>query len=106
MTSHHIRPAPPFQPPPDLDPTSFNLHYLRATTYLSLGRHPQALTDFSTLLVLKPDFHQARLQRGRILAKEGEFEEARREVGGWLGSEKGRGDEEGEELVSARERDG
>jgi len=34
------------------------------------------------------------------LAKEGEFGEARVEVRGWLGSEKGRGDEEGEELVS------
>jgi hypothetical protein len=58
------------------------------------------LTDFSTLLALKPDFHQARLQRGRILAKEGEFGEARVEVEGWLASDKGRGDEEGVELVS------
>jgi DnaJ family protein C protein 3 len=84
----------------DLDPTSFNLHYLRATTYLSQGRHQLALTDFTKLLQLKPDFHQAHLQRARILAKEGDFEQAQKELGVWLKTDKGKGDEEAKELVS------
>lgn len=86
--------------PPDLDPQSFNLHYLRATTYLSQGRHQLALSDFSRLLQLKPDFHQAHLQRARILTKEGEFEEAQDELKGWSDSEKGKKDDEAKDLVS------
>lgn len=52
------------------------------------------------MLQLKPDFHQAHLQRARILAKEGEFEEAQDELKGWLDSEKGKKDDEAKDLVS------
>ena len=35
------------------------------------------------------------------MAKEGEFEQARLELGEWLGSDKGRGDEEGQGLAAS-----
>jgi DnaJ family protein C protein 3 len=71
---------------------------LRATTYLSQGRHAQALSDFSTLLTLKPDFYTAHLQRSRILSKEGQFSQALEALGKWLQSPKGKADGESKEL--------
>ncbi len=57
-----------------LDPTSFGLHYKRAISYLSLGRHTQALQDFDNILELRPDYYQAYYQKAKIYAKEGQFD--------------------------------
>ncbi|KAJ9113203.1 hypothetical protein QFC22_006042 [Naganishia vaughanmartiniae] len=64
----------------ELDPQSFNLHYLLATTQLHQGKHSQALASFSKLLELKPEFIQAHFQRAKILAKDGSLESAKKEV--------------------------
>lgn len=86
----------------DLDPTSFRLHLSLAQTQLSLSRHPAALQSFSRLLELQPTYNQAHLWRGKILAKEGEFEKAREEVDRWeKGGAGGDAEEEGKELVGS-----
>lgn len=64
----------------ELDPHSFNLQYLLATTQLHQGKHSQALASFSKLLELKPEFIQAHFQRAKILAKDGSLEDAKKEV--------------------------
>jgi hypothetical protein len=51
------------------------------------------------IIRLNPKFHQARLQKGKILAKEGLFEEGRDEVGMYL-KEIEKRDENAVELVS------
>lgn len=86
----------------ELDPTSFRLHLSLAQTQLSLSRHSAALQSFSKLLELQPSYYQAHLWRGKIYAKEGEFEKAREEVGKWEeGSGGGEGEEEGKELKTS-----
>lgn len=73
-----------------MDPQSFNLQYLLATTHLQQGKHTQALSSFSKLLELKPDFIQAHLQKAKILSKEGNFEAAKAEVQEFLKGMKGK----------------
>lgn len=55
-------------------------YYKRATAYLSLGRSSAALDDFDRILQLNPAFVQAHYQKAKVLAREGEFEEAGREL--------------------------
>ncbi|KAI5449980.1 hypothetical protein NCC49_003871 [Naganishia albida] len=76
----------------ELDPQSFNLQYLLATTHLQQGKHSQALSSFSKLLELKPDFIQAHLQKAKILTKDGSFEAAKKEVQEFLKGMKGKGE--------------
>jgi DnaJ family protein C protein 3 len=64
----------------DKDPANYVSYYRRATTYLSLGRNSAALEDFTTILSIKPDFHQALLQRGKIYAKEGNLDLAKADL--------------------------
>lgn len=78
----------------ELDPQSFNLQYLLATTHLQQGKHSQALSSFSKLLELKPDFIQAHLQKAKILTKDGSFEAAKKEVQEFLKGMKGKGEVE------------
>lgn len=78
--------------PTELDPQSFNLQYLLATTHLQQGKHSQALSSFSKLLELKPDFIQAHLQKAKILTKDGSFEAAKKEVQEFLKGMKGKGE--------------
>jgi tetratricopeptide (TPR) repeat protein len=42
----------------DLDPNSYVNYYKRATAYLSLGRHAQAIEDFDNILRINPSFAQ------------------------------------------------
>lgn len=42
----------------DLDPNSYVNYYKRATAYLSLGRHAQAIEDFDSILRINPSFTQ------------------------------------------------
>ncbi|TIA83937.1 hypothetical protein E3P98_00544 [Wallemia ichthyophaga] len=64
----------------DADPSSYLSHYKRATAYLSLGRNSAALNDLETVLELQPSFEQARIQRARILLKDGEYHQAKAET--------------------------
>lgn len=51
-------------------------YYKRGTVYLALGKARFALLDFDKVLELKPDFNAARIHRGNILLKQGEFDDA------------------------------
>lgn len=82
----------------EIEPTSYVNYYKRATAYLSLGRSTSALDDFERILQLNPSFSQAHYQRAKILAKEGEFEKADKELK-LFG--KSKSDPEAEELVSS-----
>lgn len=44
--------------------------------YLALGKHKSALEDLNEVIVKKPDFLAARLQRGSVLLKQGRLDEA------------------------------
>ena len=81
----------------EIEPTSYVNYYKRATAYLSLGRSTSALDDFERILRLNPSFSQAHYQRAKILAKEGEFEKANKELKAFG---KSKSDPEAEELVS------
>jgi DnaJ family protein C protein 3 len=48
------------------DPENYLTVFQRGATYLSLGRRSQALDDFDRVLLLKPDFESALLQRARL----------------------------------------
>ncbi|KAH9928916.1 uncharacterized protein B0H18DRAFT_1117733 [Fomitopsis serialis] len=59
-------------------PADYLLYYKRATAYYSLSRHQAALADFDKVLSLtSQSFDKAYLMKARILAKEGQFTEAR-----------------------------
>lgn len=58
------------------DPLNYMTYYRRATVYLALGRSKAALKDLHKVVELKPDFIAARLQRGNVLLKQGELDEA------------------------------
>ncbi|WVQ83932.1 hypothetical protein IAT38_006076 [Cryptococcus sp. DSM 104549] len=79
----------------ELDPTSHANYYKRATAYLSMGRHSAALDDFDHILRINPGFAQAHLQKAKILAKEGQFQEAQSELKAYG---KSKSDPEAEEL--------
>ncbi|XP_063786829.1 dnaJ homolog subfamily C member 3-like [Pseudophryne corroboree] len=61
----------------DGDPSNYLTYYKRAAVYLAMGKFKSALPDLSKAIALKPDFLAARLQRGNILLKQGDTEEAR-----------------------------
>ncbi|TPX53800.1 hypothetical protein SeMB42_g00592 [Synchytrium endobioticum] len=61
-------------------PSSYLTYFRRAATYLQLGRNEAALSDFTKVLELKPDFTQALLQRGKLLSREGQFTDAVRDL--------------------------
>jgi DnaJ homolog subfamily C member 3 len=55
------------------DPLNYLAIFQRGATYLSIGRNAQAGADFDKVLILKPDFEGALLQRARIKAKSGDW---------------------------------
>ncbi|KAK3320090.1 hypothetical protein B0T19DRAFT_280589 [Cercophora scortea] len=61
------------------DPSNYLTFFKRATTYLSLGRTPQATDDFNKVLSLKPGFEGAHAQLGKIKARSADWAGARRE---------------------------
>eukprot|EP00079_Xenopus_tropicalis_P034294 XP_017948065.1 PREDICTED: dnaJ homolog subfamily C member 3 isoform X1 [Xenopus tropicalis] len=61
----------------DGDPNNYLTYYKRAAVYLAMGKFRSALPDLSRAIQLKPDFLAARLQRGNILLKQGDVQEAR-----------------------------
>jgi DnaJ homolog subfamily C member 3 len=55
------------------DPNNYLTFFKRGATYLSLGRITQAQQDFEKVLILKPGFEGALLQRGKIRKMHGEW---------------------------------
>lgn len=55
------------------DPQNYLTYFKRGATYLSMGRTPQATSDFDKVLSIKPGFEGALQQRARIKAKAGEW---------------------------------
>ncbi|KAG8863799.1 hypothetical protein FRB96_007636 [Tulasnella sp. 330] len=65
----------------ELSPADYHLYYMRATAYFSLSRHPAALDDVEVVLKMtEGSFYKAFMLRARILAKEGEWTQARHEL--------------------------
>ena len=64
----------------DADPKNYMSYYKRATVFMALSRSRPALTDLDKVIELKPDFGQARIQRGSILTKMGRLDEAHIEL--------------------------
>ncbi|CAG2113633.1 unnamed protein product [Medioppia subpectinata] len=60
----------------EADPNNYLTIFKRATVYLALGKHKAALDDLNEVIVLKPDFLAARLQRGSVLLKQGRLDES------------------------------
>ncbi|KAG4306001.1 hypothetical protein PORY_000911 [Pneumocystis oryctolagi] len=58
------------------DPTNYLTFFKRATALMSLGRNHLAIDDFTKVLDLKPEFDTALLQRGRLRARLGDWENA------------------------------
>lgn len=61
------------------DSKNYLTYYKRAAVFLAMGKSKSALPDLSRAIQLKPDFLAARLQRGNILLKQGNTQEARQD---------------------------
>uniref|UniRef100_A0A3Q3WW20 J domain-containing protein n=1 Tax=Mola mola TaxID=94237 RepID=A0A3Q3WW20_MOLML len=59
------------------DSKNYLTFYKRAAVFLAMGKSKSALPDLTRAIQLKPDFLAARLQRGNILLKQGNTQEAR-----------------------------
>jgi len=58
------------------DRKNYLSYYKRALAYLGLSRNHAAIADLNAVLEIQPDFSAALAQRGKILAKEGDFANA------------------------------
>ena len=61
------------------DPQNYLTYFKRGATYLSLGRTVQATQDFDKVLLIKPGFEGALVQRAKIRAKNGEWDAAKKD---------------------------
>ncbi|KAK4693798.1 hypothetical protein P7C70_g8864, partial [Phenoliferia sp. Uapishka_3] len=75
------------------DPTDFATLYKRATVRLATGQLGKAKDGFKAVIDVR-DFDQAHLELAKICGKLGEYEEALKEVGVYLGMVKGKAKEE------------
>jgi DnaJ homolog subfamily C member 3 len=62
------------------DKKNYLSYYKRALSYLGLSRFHAAITDLNTVLEIQPDFSAALLRRGRILAWQGDFSNALKDL--------------------------
>jgi DnaJ family protein C protein 3 len=60
----------------ELDPTDYQIYFRRATVLLATGKVKAALPDLDKVVQLKPDFIAGRIQRGNILLKQGQLDDA------------------------------
>jgi len=60
----------------DKDEKNYILYYKRALSYLGLHRYSAAIADLDTVLAIQPEFSIALAQRGKLLAKQGDFANA------------------------------
>ena len=58
---------------PEKDKKNYLSYYKRALSYLGLHRYNAAISDLNSVLVIQPDFSAALVQRGKILAWQGDF---------------------------------
>lgn len=58
------------------DNSNYLTYYKRATTYLAMSRYSAALSDFTQVLKLKPDFPAALSQRGKVMSSLGQWDAA------------------------------
>lgn len=56
------------------DPNNYLTYYKRGTVYLALGKAKNALSDLDKVLELKPDFTAARVTRGSVHLKMGNYD--------------------------------
>ena len=64
--------------PLELSPADSALYYKRATAYLSLSRHDNALSDYDQIINLTSDsFDKAHFMKATIYVKEGRWSDAR-----------------------------
>ncbi|MCJ1404078.1 hypothetical protein MMC11_007303 [Xylographa trunciseda] len=59
------------------DPKNYLTIFQRGATYLSMGKNAQAQADFDRVLLIKPDFEGALLQRAKIKSKNADWEAAK-----------------------------
>ncbi|XP_036380483.1 dnaJ homolog subfamily C member 3-like [Megalops cyprinoides] len=71
------------------DSKNYLTYYKRAAVFLAMGRSKSALPDLTRAIQLKPDFLPARLQRGNILLKQGNTQEAREDFQAVLSGDAG-----------------
>merc|ERR1711953_779303 len=64
----------------DADPNNYKSYYRQATVFLALGRPRPALADLDKVIQIKNDFLSARVQRGSVLIKMGQLDEAHIEL--------------------------
>jgi DnaJ family protein C protein 3 len=58
------------------DKTNYQALYRRATVYLALGKTKNALPDLNGVLEIRPDFTQAKVKRGDLYIKQGDYDKA------------------------------
>lgn len=61
------------------DPSNYLTIFKRGAAYLSIGRNAQATRDFDQVLVLKPGFEGALMQRAKLRARAADWEAARKD---------------------------
>lgn len=61
------------------DPSNYLTIFQRGAAYLSIGRNAQATRDFDQVLVLKPGFEGALMQRAKLRARAAEWDAARKD---------------------------
>jgi DnaJ family protein C protein 3 len=81
------------------DPSNYLTVFKRGAAYLSIGRNAQATRDFDQVLVLKPGFEGALMQRAKLRARAADWEAARKD---YLAAQK----QGGQELTDLDEAEG
>lgn len=87
----------------DGDPSNYLTFFKRATVFLALGRHQHALSDFETVIKLKPDFTHAKLERAAVLLKQGNIGTAEKVYTSLLKSDPAKAEEGLREIPPLRE---
>ncbi|KAM0717429.1 hypothetical protein Q7P37_007281 [Cladosporium fusiforme] len=81
------------------DPSNYLTVFQRGAAYLSVGRNAQATRDFDHVLVLKPGFEGALMQRAKLRARAADWEAARQD---YIAAHK----QDGQELADLAEAEG
>lgn len=81
------------------DPSNYLTVFQRGAAYLSIGRNAQATRDFDHVLVLKPGFEGALMQRAKLRARAADWDAARQD---YIAAHK----QDGQELADLAEAEG
>uniref|UniRef100_A0A0N5AL62 J domain-containing protein n=1 Tax=Syphacia muris TaxID=451379 RepID=A0A0N5AL62_9BILA len=74
------------------DRTNYQSYYRRATVYLAMGKSKIAIPDLDRVIELKPDFLMARVQRGKVLLKQGYLDKAEEDLKAAIKADSGNSD--------------